>query len=71
MQDDSQQLAAPQGGEATTLALVSKAQDFLRQSLAANTLRAYASDWRHFTRWCQANTRIPLPALPETVSLYL
>lgn len=53
------------------MALVSKAQGYLRQSLAANTLRAYAADWRDFTTWCEANGRIPLPALPETVSLYL
>jgi site-specific recombinase XerD len=39
--------------------------------LAANTLRAYASDWRDFNNWCQANSRVTLPALPETVSLYL
>lgn len=57
-----------EGGEA---ALVSKAQDYLRQSLASNTLRAYAADWRDFCRWCGANGSIPLPALPETVALYL
>jgi site-specific recombinase XerD len=43
----------------------------LRQSLAPSNRCAYAADWRHFSSWCQTNLWIPLPALPETVALYL
>jgi len=69
--DDPQQLAPTPGRELALDGAVSKAQELLRHSLAQNTRRAYAADWRHFSSWCQANHRIPLPALPETVALYL
>ena len=71
MTDDSQQLTTNQGRELALGDALSKAQELLRHSLAQNTRRAYAADWRHFASWCQATHRIPLPALPETVSLYL
>ena len=38
---------------------------------AANTRRAYRSDFAHFTRWCRAAGIPPLPATPEAVYLYL
>lgn len=47
------------------------AREYVRQAKAANTRRAYASDWRHFTAWCATHQREPLPASPETVALYL
>ena len=28
-------------------------RDYVSQAKAANTLRAYAADWRHFTAWCR------------------
>jgi integrase len=37
---------------------------------SANTRRAYAFDWIDFERWCVEAQRRPLPALPDTVSLY-
>lgn len=70
MQIENQQVTTQPRREAADVALVSKAQDYLRQSLAANTVRAYAADWRDFTSWCTVSGRVPLPALPETVSLY-
>jgi site-specific recombinase XerD len=51
--------------------VITHAQDLLRQSLAQNTRRAYASDWRHFSSWCQAHHRVDLPALWETIAIYL
>src|SRR5579862_6719471 len=60
-----------QGRELAVDDALSRAQELLRHSLAQNTRRAYAADWRHFSCWCQANYRVPLPALPETVALYL
>ena len=47
------------------------ARSFLRQAKAENTVRAYHSDWRHFTVWCREHQRTVLPATPETISLYL
>jgi site-specific recombinase XerD len=47
------------------------AYDYLRQAKSANTRRAYAADWRHFSDWCAEQGRAALPATPETVALYL
>ncbi|PZU04614.1 MAG: integrase [Gordonia sp. (in: high G+C Gram-positive bacteria)] len=45
------------------------------QSMAASrsesTLKAYASAWRRFDRWCQRNGHVTLPAHPLTVAAYL
>ena len=32
--------------------LVAQARDFVRDARAANTLRAYRSDWADFQAWC-------------------
>ena len=71
MSDDSQQLTPIQGRELALNDALSRAQELLRHSLAPNTRRAYASDWRDFSSWCRAHQRVDLPALPETVALYL
>ena len=47
------------------------AREYAAQAKAPNTLRAYASDWRHFCAWCEAHDMVPLPAAPEAVALYL
>jgi site-specific recombinase XerD len=47
------------------------ARDYARESKAPNTRRAYAADWRDFLGWCTAHHLQPLPAAPETLSLYL
>ncbi|HEX4043247.1 MAG TPA: tyrosine-type recombinase/integrase [Xanthobacteraceae bacterium] len=44
---------------------------FAENSKAANTRRAYAADWRHFTTWCERMNLVPLPAPPATVAIYL
>lgn len=68
-------LRAGERGDALARAVVERlreeARDFARDAKAYNTLRAYASDWRDFTDWCQWHRREPLPASPETVALYL
>jgi integrase len=38
---------------------------------AEATRRAYRSDWQHFEGWCLAQGLLPLPAVPNTVGLYL
>jgi site-specific recombinase XerD len=50
---------------------IESAQRYASQAKAASTLRAYASDWRDFGSWCQARGVPVLPALPQTVALYL
>jgi len=66
--------------EATALRTVSdkglaslgrQAQEFAAAAKAGNTLRAYQADWRDFREWCEAHQLTPLPAVPETVALYL
>lgn len=47
------------------------ARELQRSSRAASTERGYASDWRDFTEWCQAEELTPVPATPETVATYL
>jgi site-specific recombinase XerD len=48
-----------------------RAQGYVAASRAKNTLRAYSSDWRAFTAWCQQRGLAPLPADASTVALYL
>ena len=52
-------------------ALTEAAREHIENSKAANTRRAYRSDWADFTDWCGHHRRDALPALPETVALYL
>lgn len=48
-----------------------QAKAYARQAKAANTRRAYQSDWRHFESWCQKHGLQALPASPETVAVYV
>lgn len=48
-----------------------KARLFIRQSKSTRTLRAYETAWQDFLAFCQTEALAPLPALPETVSLYI
>lgn len=52
-------------------ALAEETREHLLNSKAANTRRAYQADWTDFADWCRQHNRTPLPALPETVALYL
>lgn len=51
--------------------LVDRARDYVEAASSANTRRAYASDWRHFTSWCRRHALEMLPPLPETIGLYI
>ena len=51
--------------------LLAQVRNFQRSSVAENTIRAYASDWRAFAEWCSANHLVALPAEPITVASYL
>lgn len=51
--------------------LLTRAAGYASAARASSTRAAYATDWRHFCDWCEANGRNPLPAAPETVATYL
>ncbi len=51
--------------------LVDTARDYARAAASDNTLKAYAKDWAHFTRWCRMRGAEPLPPPPEMIGLYL
>jgi len=48
-----------------------EAVDYAARSRAASTIKAYRSDWRAFTAWCDRHGLVSLPAEPVTVALYL
>lgn len=50
---------------------VEAAKGFIAEQLAAATRRAYVSDARIFTRWCDERGVAALPATPETVATFL
>jgi site-specific recombinase XerD len=52
-------------------AIETRASEFISRSKAANTVRAYRSDWADFTAWCTRHGQCSLPASPESVTLYL
>jgi site-specific recombinase XerD len=47
------------------------AAEYAKGSRAASTWRAYESDWRTFSAWCQKVERPALPADPSSVALFL
>ncbi len=61
---------APAAPQAIT-PYVEQAKEYLRQSTAANTRRAYLADWTHFGHWTAAHGRDSLPASPATVAAYV
>ncbi|NOD85934.1 MULTISPECIES: tyrosine-type recombinase/integrase [unclassified Ruegeria] len=64
-------LPAHVAGSGTLDRLVDTARDYARASTAENTNKAYAADWKHFTRWCRLKGTDPLPPSPEMIGLYL
>ena len=42
-----------------------------RPVVSPGTFAVYASHWRDWTRWCEANGAAPLPADPRTLKAYL
>ncbi len=47
------------------------AQRYAAAARASGTETGYARDWADFERWCAACGLVPLPALPETIAVYL
>lgn len=51
--------------------LQTNAVDYARRSRTESTLRAYASDWNHFSAFCFAHGLDSLPCIPNTVAAYI
>lgn len=64
-------LPASVAGSGTLDRLVNTARNYATASTAENTNKAYAGDWKHFTRWCRMKGTDPLPPSPEMIGLYL
>jgi integrase len=47
------------------------ARQYAEESRAANTRRAYSTDWRIWTEWCVAKGRQAMPASPEDIGEFL
>ena len=69
----SESLSLPDlvAGSGTLDRLVETARDYAKQAASENTLKAYAKDWAHFTRWCRMKGAEPMPPSPEMIGLYL
>ena len=51
--------------------LADRARGYVEAASSANTRKAYASDWKHFSAWCRRSNLTPLPPHPQTVGLYI
>ena len=51
--------------------LAEAARDYAKASSAANTRRAYAADWKHYSAWCRRQNLDPLPSDPQVIGLYI
>ena len=47
------------------------ARQYARMSRAKSTWRAYRCDWLQFEAWCKTLGLQPLPALPETIAMFV
>lgn len=61
------------GGEtpAQLASLADRARAYVQAASSANTRKAYAADWKHFSAWCRRTGLSPLPPSPQTVGLYI
>jgi integrase len=63
---------APASGLAAHLQdLTDRARTYVEAASSANTRKAYAADWKHFSAWCRRQNLSPLPANPQIVGLYI
>ncbi|MBX4910907.1 MULTISPECIES: site-specific integrase [Rhizobium] len=51
--------------------LADRARGYVEAASSANTRKAYASDWKHFSGWCRRQGLEILPPNPHTVGLYI
>lgn len=57
-------LPAHLAGSPTLDILADTVRDYARAPASDNTLKAYAKDWAHFSRWCRMKDADPLPPSP-------
>ncbi|MCJ2877504.1 site-specific integrase [Rhizobium pusense] len=53
------------------ISLADRARVYVQAASSANTRKAYAADWKHFSAWCRRSGLSPLPPHPQTVGLYI
>ena len=63
--------SAPTGLSLALAEEIAAARLYRQRARAANTTRAYASDWAQFEGWCWERALEPLPASAEAVATYL
>jgi integrase len=51
--------------------LAETARDYAEASSSANTRKAYASDWRHYSAWTRRHAFPALPPDPQVLGLYI
>lgn len=51
--------------------LADRARDYVEAASSANTRRAYAADWKHFSAWARRQGLEVFPPNPQTVGLYI
>jgi integrase len=51
--------------------LAGKARGYVEAASSANTRRAYAADWRHYSSWCRRQGVEMFPPDPQLVGLYV
>jgi len=51
--------------------LADRARGYVEAASSANTRKAYASDWTHFSAWCRRQNLAPLPPDPHAIGLYI
>src|SRR6218665_3510673 len=61
----------PDTGSRHLEALADRARDYVEAASSANTRRAYASDWKHFSAWCRRQGLSSLKADPQIIGLYI
>jgi hypothetical protein len=63
-------ISAPEmSGEAPLPSLADRARGYVEAASSANTRKAYAADWKHFSAWCRRSNLARLPPHPQTVGL--
>lgn len=66
-------LPSPVGADQTPAhlnSLASRARDYVEAARSANTRKAYACDWKHFSTWCRRLNLGPLPRTLDRWPLY-
>jgi len=51
--------------------LADRARGYVEAASSANTRRAYASDWKHFSSWCRRQGLATMPPSSQTIGLYI